>query len=99
MAPPNKVLRLKIGGRPYTAYSTDAMERCLHDVTNHILTQREASEKYKIPRSTIILKLKAHRNSNVHVPGRKCFFFLQKKKNHSSITLFYCAIIDFPNFV
>ncbi|CAH1962242.1 unnamed protein product [Acanthoscelides obtectus] len=50
------------------------MERCLHDVTNHILTQREASEKYKIPRSTIKLKLKARRNSNVHVPGQEKSF-------------------------
>ncbi|CAH2018528.1 unnamed protein product [Acanthoscelides obtectus] len=28
-----------------------------------------SDEKYKIPRSTVILKLKAHRNSNVHVTG------------------------------
>nr|CAI5843636.1 unnamed protein product [Callosobruchus analis] len=46
MAPPNKILRRKIGGRPYIPYSINAMEQCLRDVRNHVLTQREASKKH-----------------------------------------------------
>nr|CAI5829160.1 unnamed protein product [Callosobruchus analis] len=53
MAPPNKILRRKIGGRPYIPYRINAMEQCLRDVRNHVLTQREASKKYKIPRSKL----------------------------------------------
>nr|CAI5859048.1 unnamed protein product [Callosobruchus analis] len=81
MAPTNKILRRKIGGRPYIPYSINAMEQCLRDVRNHVLTQREASKKYKITCSAIILKLKAYRNNNVNVPGRKCIFSPEEEKS------------------
>lgn len=59
MVPPNKISRRKVGGRPYRPYSDRCMDLCLEDINKKLLTQREAAEKYKIPRSSIILKLKA----------------------------------------
>lgn len=50
------------------------MDLCLSDIENKVLTQREASSQYKIPRSSIILKLKAIRRNQVRKPGRRCIF-------------------------
>nr|CAI5862835.1 unnamed protein product [Callosobruchus analis] len=71
MAPQNKILRRKIGGRPYRPYSDRNMDLCIQDITRGNLTQRQAAEKYKIPRSSIILKLKAIRQNNVNLPGQE----------------------------
>lgn len=68
------MLRRKPGARAYKFYTDRQMELCLSEINDKILTQREASEKYKIPRSSIILKLKAIRNNNVRAPGRQCIF-------------------------
>lgn len=70
----DKLMRRKIAGRPYKSYSDRQMELCLSDIDNKILTQRAAAEKYKIPRSSIVLKLKAIRQNKVRKPGRQCFF-------------------------
>lgn len=70
----NNMSRRKPGARSYKHYSDRQMELCLSDIENHILTQREASEKYKIPRSSIILKIKAIRTNNIKRPGRQCVF-------------------------
>nr|CAI5830671.1 unnamed protein product [Callosobruchus analis] len=71
MAPQNKILHRKIGGRPYRPYSDRNMDLCIQDITRGNLTQRQAAEKYKIPRSSIILKLKAIRQNNVNLPGQE----------------------------
>lgn len=70
----DKVSRRKVGGRPYKPYTDREMELCLADIDNKILTQREASIKYKIPRSSIIMKLKAIQRNNIKPPGRQCIF-------------------------
>lgn len=80
MGPPNKIFRRKIGGRPYKQYSDQNMKQCLNDITNRVLTQREAAEKYKIARSSIILKLKAIRENKVNLPGRQCIFLPNEEK-------------------
>lgn len=66
--------RRKPGARSYKLYSERHLQLCLDDIQNKVLTHREASEKYKIPRSSIILKLKAIRNGKIRAPGRKCIF-------------------------
>ncbi|KAK9732049.1 hypothetical protein QE152_g13212 [Popillia japonica] len=66
--------RRKPGARSYKLYSERHLQLCLNDIQNKVLTHREASEKYKIPRSSIILKLKAIRNGKIRAPGRKCIF-------------------------
>lgn len=70
----SKFNRRKIGGRPYVPYTAEKMELCLSEIIGKKLTQREASAKYNIPRSTLILKMKAIRNDNVQLPGRTCVF-------------------------
>lgn len=50
--------RRKEGARSYKHYSERRMQLCLSDIENKILTQREASEQYKIPRSSIISSTK-----------------------------------------
>ncbi|XP_069357707.1 uncharacterized protein [Maniola hyperantus] len=67
-------MRRKVGGRAYKCYSDRQMELCLFDISKKVLTQRQAAEKYKIPRSSIILKLKAYRGNKVRQPGRQCVF-------------------------
>lgn len=70
----DKMSRRKVGGRDYKKYSDRQMELCLADIKKNVLTQREASKKYKIPRSSIILRLKAIQQNNLRSPGRQCIF-------------------------
>lgn len=72
--------RRKPRARSYKFYSERQLELCLEEIRSKQLTQREASEKYKIPRSSIILKLKAIRNDRVRGPGRKCIFSEEKER-------------------
>ncbi|CAH1986619.1 unnamed protein product [Acanthoscelides obtectus] len=76
-----KMSRRKLGGRPYKYYSDRQMELCLSDIENRVLTQREASEKYKIPRSSVILKIKAIRNNSIRPPGRQCVFTTKEESS------------------
>lgn len=66
--------RRKPGARSYKFYSERQLQLCISDIENKVLTQREASAKYKIPRSSIILKLKAMKLNKVRKPGRQCIF-------------------------
>lgn len=72
--PRTKLERRKVGGRPYMHYSDTVLQQCLNDIQTGKLTQRRASEVYKIPRSSIILKLKAIKNKSIRSPGRACVF-------------------------
>lgn len=76
----NKVFRRKIGGRPYKPYSERSMDQCIRDIKTNKLTQREAAKRYKIPRSSVILKLKAVRENKVKPPGRQCIFFPEEEQ-------------------
>lgn len=78
--PRTKVDRRTVGGRPYTPYSDDELQQCLSDIQSGKLTQRKASAVYKIPRSTLILKLKAIKTNSLNLPGRKCVF-TQEEEN------------------
>lgn len=66
--------RRKVGGPPYASYSPQTIQTCLKEIEENKLSEREASAKYNIPRSTIILKLKAIRDNKVNLPGCTCVF-------------------------
>lgn len=52
----------KLGARRYADYSKDHLQNCLDSIRSGQLTQRQAEERFKIPRRTIINKLKGDGN-------------------------------------
>lgn len=62
------------GARAYRFYTERQLELCISDIQNKNLTQRQAAARYGIPRSSIILKLKAIKERRVRKPGRQCIF-------------------------
>ncbi|XP_060860227.1 uncharacterized protein LOC132937424 [Metopolophium dirhodum] len=74
---PNKYKRT-VGSRPYKNYSEHTLKRCLLAVKTKQMTQREAEKAFKIPRRTIINKLKAH---HVQPVGRPTVFTEQEENN------------------
>lgn len=57
-----------IGTRMYTNYKPETLQACLRAIKSKQMTQRKASEHYKIPRSTIKNKLKNLHNKSVGRP-------------------------------
>jgi len=76
---PNKYKRT-VGSRPYKNYSEHTLQRCLLAVKTKHMTQREAEKAFKIPRRTIINKLKAH---HVQPVGRPIVFTEPETWKHS----------------
>ena len=72
--------RRKIG-RPYKPYSELTMEQCLKDIKDKKLSTRKASVEYGIPRSSIILKMKAIKDNNVALPRRSCIFTTEEEES------------------
>lgn len=71
------IYRRKPGSRRYIDYTNEQLQQCLSDVRSKTLTQREASIKYNIPRSTIKNKLKnKHRNK----PGHPTVFTTEEEQ-------------------
>lgn len=58
----------ELGSRSYVDYSPETLQICLEDIKCKRLTHRAAAEKYGIPRSTIINKLKGVRSSVIGGP-------------------------------
>ncbi|CAH2085457.1 unnamed protein product [Euphydryas editha] len=52
----------RVGSRNYKNYSSETVRECLASIENKELTQRKASEKYGIPRRTIINQLRLQRS-------------------------------------
>ncbi|CAK1592462.1 unnamed protein product [Parnassius mnemosyne] len=52
----------RIGSRNYKNYSAETLRQCLASIENKEITQRKASEKYGIPRRTIINQLRLLRS-------------------------------------
>ncbi|KAJ4437711.1 hypothetical protein ANN_17856 [Periplaneta americana] len=68
-------------GRPLRGLSlTLPLNKCISAITEKRMSQREAARFYKIPRSSIILKMKALRTNNVTAQGRKCVFTPEKEE-------------------
>ena len=72
--------RRKIGGRPYRPYSEAEMQQCLEAIKAKRLSSRKAAVVYGIPRSSIILKMKAVRENNVAQPGRSSVFTSEEEE-------------------
>lgn len=62
-----KVIR-KPGTRTYQDYSENTLQMCLRSIRLKLMSQRAASNHYKIPRSTIKSKLKIDHGKNVGRP-------------------------------
>lgn len=57
----------QLGSRHYADYLPETLQKCLDDVQNGVRSQRDASDFYKVPRSTIKNKLKkVHSNPIGH---------------------------------
>lgn len=58
----------RVGSRNYKNYSSETLRQCLASIENKELTQRKASEKYGIPRRTIINQLRLQRSKMASRP-------------------------------
>ena len=63
--------------RGYITYSEEALDKCLNSINSNQMSQREASETYGIPRSTIKNKLK---NLHSNPVGRPLTFTNEEEK-------------------
>lgn len=75
---PNVYKRIE-GSRNYRNYTDETLNKCLNDIVNKIITQREAEKMYKIPRRTLNYMLKKMHCNNWGRPTilteneEKCF--------------------------
>lgn len=53
-----KVHKRAVGSRHYHDYTEETLNKCLSDIKNKVMTQRDAAKAYNIPRRTINYKLK-----------------------------------------
>ncbi|CAI6374493.1 unnamed protein product [Macrosiphum euphorbiae] len=74
---PNKY-KQTVGSRLYKNYTEHTLQRCLLAVKTKQMTQQEAEKAFKIPRLTIINKLKAH---HVQPVGRPTVFTEPEENN------------------
>lgn len=66
-----RVYKKKLGTRPYVNYSHEKLEECLEAIRAHQITQRQAEQRFGIPRSTIKHKLAGKHTKKV---GRSRLF-------------------------
>lgn len=59
-----RVHKKKLGGRTYRDYPDGKLEECLEAIKSKRMTQRQAAEFYKIPRSTLKYKLSGAHSKN-----------------------------------
>lgn len=69
-----RTYKRKVGSRQYRNYTDGKLEHCLNairnrEITHREITQREAEAIYKIPRRTIINRLKGNGDESVRKPG------------------------------
>jgi len=72
-----RTYKRKVGCRPYVAYSEENLENAMRDICTGNLTQRQASVKYGIPRSTLKYKLKGAHGGK---PGGPTIFSQQEEE-------------------
>ncbi|XP_072394976.1 uncharacterized protein [Diabrotica undecimpunctata] len=60
-----------LGSRRYADYTQETLQECLHEIRRGEISHRRAEEKYKIPRRTILNKLKGKHSKT---PGRQNVF-------------------------
>jgi len=71
-----RVYKSTLGSQSYAAYSVEALDNTLSDIQTKVLTQRQASVKYNIPRSTLKTSWRermAEDYYNFHTGRRKKF--------------------------
>jgi hypothetical protein len=76
-----RVYRRKLGARHYANYSKEQLELCLAAIRSGTMTQRKASEEFKIPRRTIAYKLK---NLHMNPPGQPQIFTDEEEESIAS---------------
>ncbi|CAI6369314.1 unnamed protein product [Macrosiphum euphorbiae] len=60
--------RRELGTRAYQNNKPEVLEACLRGIQSKVMSQRKASEHFKIPRSTIKNKLKKNHGNNIGHP-------------------------------
>ncbi|KAJ8930360.1 hypothetical protein NQ314_016838 [Rhamnusium bicolor] len=67
---PRKYQR-QLGSRRYADYTAETLKNCLNEIRSGDISHRKAEEKYKIPRRTILNKLKGRHSKK---PGKQPIF-------------------------
>lgn len=73
---PRKYQR-KAGSRKYADYSEETLLECLNEIKHGRISHRKAEEKYKIPRRTILNKLKCRHSKK---PGHQPIFTPEEER-------------------
>lgn len=84
-----RIYKRKVGSRSYQNYSQQTLQLCLAAVRSGRMSQRKAEQEFKIPRRTIINKLKGNRNIR---PGRPSVFSEEEEAS------FVNCILGFSEF-
>jgi len=66
----------KVGARPYKKFTPLQLERALFTVTSNLMSEREASLEFGVPKSTINRK---RNNKNLLSVGRQCVFIQEEQ--------------------
>lgn len=64
-----KVHKRTIGSRQYHDYTEETLNKCLSDIKNEVMTQRNAAKVYNIPRRTINYKFKEQHTKSFGRPN------------------------------
>lgn len=86
------VYKRKVGSRNYRNYTDETLNKCLDDIMNKKITQREAEKLYNIPRRTINYKLKKQHDNNW---GRPTIFTENEEKCFTE-HIIYMSDYGFP---
>jgi len=64
-----KVHKRAVSSRHYHDYTEETLNKCLSDIKNKVMIQRNAAKAYNIPRRTINYKLKETRTKSIGRPN------------------------------
>lgn len=84
-----RVYKRKVGARRYADYTPEVLEECLNAIRTGALSHRKASVQFKIPRRTILNKLKGY-NKKPH--GKQTVF---SREEEESFVSYVEAMSDF----
>ncbi|KDR14852.1 hypothetical protein L798_11492 [Zootermopsis nevadensis] len=86
----NKETRRKVASRPYLPYSPHTLQQCLDNIARKKTSQQQASKHYGIPRSSIVLKMKASKENNIRAPGHRTVLTQEEEESFVQHTIAMC---------
>lgn len=85
-----RIYKRQPGSRRYQDYSQEKLDHCLNAVRNKEITQRQAEEIYRIPRRTIINKLRIVDGQKQKKPGYQQIFSKEEEDVFEKCIIGFC---------